>query len=354
MVLQENFRSVEPYVPGEQPKDNNVIKLNTNENPYPPSPLVTEVLNGVSGNDFRKYPDPDVSDLVSALADYHGVDRENVFVGVGSDDVLAMCFLTFFNSGKEILFPDVSYAFYKVWASLFNIKYREIPLNDSFEIEPEDYFTENGGIVFPNPNAPTGLALPLSDVESIIKANPNTVVIVDEAYIDFGGESALSLVDKYSNLLVTRTFSKSRSMAGMRIGYCIGCKELISVLNSVKFSFNSYTMSSLAIKTGVASVKDDDYFKRMVTKIVDTREKSKKVLTSLGFTFLDSSSNFIFAKHREIGGEELFNALKENKIFVRHFNSPRINDYLRITVGTEKEMEKLFAFLKDYIDKRQK
>lgn len=350
MVSKDNFRQVVPYVPGEQPKEKDVIKLNTNENPYPPSPGVMEALSHIDNASFRKYPDPEVSDLVSAIADYHNVNKEKVFVGVGSDDVLAMCFLTFFNSGREVLFPDITYAFYKVWADLFKINYREIPLDENFNIVVSDYITANGGIVFPNPNAPTGLVMPLDRVEEIISSNPHSVVIVDEAYIDFGGESALSLVDRYSNLIVTRTFSKSRSMAGMRIGYCIGNENLISVLNSVKFSYNSYTMSEVAIKTGVSSVEDDSYFQRIVGKIIETREKTKEALTDLGFVFPDSSANFIFAKHNRIDAEELFNVLKENKIFVRHFNSPRIKDYLRITIGTENEMKALLDFLKKYIE----
>lgn len=351
-MLDNNFRKVVPYVPGEQPKDNNIIKLNTNENPYPPSPMVPEALNNINSNSFRKYPDPEVSQLVETIAEYHNFKKENVFVGVGSDDVLAMCFLAFFNSGKEILFPDVSYAFYKVWADLFDIKYREVPLNDEFQINPDDYMVENGGIIFPNPNAPTGLVLSLSDIENIVIENKHRVVIVDEAYIDFGGDTALKLIEKYDNLIVTRTFSKSRSMAGMRIGYCIGNEELISVLNSVKFSFNSYTMSDIAIKCGIASINDETYFKNTVAKIVETREKTKSQLSKLGFEFLDSSANFIFAKHKEISGEELFNALKENKIFVRHFNSDRISDYLRITIGTDLEMEKLISFLDSYISSK--
>ncbi|MBQ9673355.1 MAG: histidinol-phosphate transaminase [Ruminococcus sp.] len=349
MVSDENFRKVKPYVPGEQPKNDDVIKLNTNENPYPPSPKVLEVLGNIGNSSFRKYPDPEVSDLVQALADYHNVKRENVFVGVGSDDVIAMCFMTFFNGGKPVLFPDISYAFYKVWADLLKVNYDEIPLDNDFKIIPDDYFKENGGIIFPNPNAPTGLVLGLDKVESIIASSPKTVVIVDEAYIDFGGESALSLIDKYDNLIVTRTYSKSRAMAGMRIGYCVGSAELIKVLNSVKFSYNSYTMSDIAIKTGIASLKDEDYFKQTVGRIVDTREKTKRELNRLGFTFLDSSSNFIFAKHKDIDGEQLFNALKKNKIFVRHFNSEKIKDYLRITIGTEDEMKSLIDFLKRYL-----
>ncbi len=351
MVLEENFRQVVPYVPGEQPKENDVIKLNTNENPYPPSQNVLRALSTADNSSFRKYPDPEVTDLVDAIASYHGFKRENVFVGVGSDDVLAMCFLAFFNSGKSVLFPDISYAFYKVWADLFKINYSEVPLDDNFNIVPGDYIRDNGGIVFPNPNAPTSIAMSLESVEKIISSNTNRVVIVDEAYIDFGGETALPLVNKYDNLIVTRTFSKSRSMAGMRIGYCIGSKKLISVLNSVKFSYNSYTMSNIAIRTGVASIQDEDYFCRIVKKIIETREKTKKELMSLGFTFPDSSSNFIFAKHRDIDAVDLFNALKENKIFVRHFDTPRIKDYLRITVGTENEMKALIDFLREYIEK---
>lgn len=345
----KNIRKVEPYVPGEQPAVNNVIKLNTNENPYPPSPLVSETLKSFDSDKLRLYPQPDCAELTAALANYHEVDRSQVFVGVGSDDVLAQCFLTFFNSDKPVLFPDISYAFYPVWAELFGIKYKKISLDKDFKISESGYTEPNGGIVFPNPNAPTGILKPLGEVEEILKANPDSVVIVDEAYIDFGGETSLPLIAKYPNLIVTRTFSKSRSLAGMRIGYAIGDSRLIKCLNDVKFSYNSYTMSYPALKLGVASVEDDKYFRESVQKIINTRERSKKELEALGFEYLDSRSNFIFATHKTASAKKLFGELKKAGIFVRYFDAPRIDNYLRITVGTDYEMDRLFEFLKTYL-----
>ncbi len=347
--LQQNFRNIEPYVPGEQPQYFDRIKLNTNENPYPPSPEVKRVLESYNTDNLKLYPDPDANALKEALADYYGFEKEQIFLGVGSDDVLAMCFMSFFNSGKSILFPDITYSFYPVWANLFNIKYETPKLNHNFEIVKEDYYKENGGIVFPNPNAPTGVELPLLEVEEIIKHNQNSVVIVDEAYIDFGGTSALSLVNKYENLVVVQTFSKSRSLAGLRVGFAIANKQLISVMNAVKNSYNSYTLNSLSINAGVAAVKDDKYFKDTINKIINTREKTKKDLSALGFEFNDSKSNFIFARHKTIKAKDIFDALKEKHIFVRYFNMPRIDNYLRITVGTEEEMKVLIDFLKEYL-----
>lgn len=346
---EKNVRKVVPYVPGEQPKRKNIIKLNTNENPYPPSPRVAQALAEVELNKLRKYPDPAVELLVNAIAKEHSVKPQQVFAGVGSDDVLAMCFLTFFNSEKPVLFPDITYSFYDVWADLFRIPYECQPLNSEFEIVKEDYFKENGGIIFPNPNAPTGALLPLSDIEEIIVHNPEVIVIVDEAYIDFGGVSALSLIEKYENLLVVQTFSKSRSMAGMRIGYAIGNEMLIKYLNDVKYSFNSYTMNEMAIALGVAAVEDHAYFDETRSRIIATRENAKKELSALGFSFADSQANFIFATHESVPAKELFEALKEEGIYVRYFNKPRINNHLRITIGTDKEMEALFAFLRKYL-----
>ena len=289
---KDNIRKVTPYVPGEQPKENDVIKLNTNENPYPPSPKVEEMRTSIER--LRLYPDPTVSKLVHALAEYHGLQDEQVFVGVGSDDVLAMSFLTFFNSDKPILFPDITYSFYDVWADLFRIPYTKQPLDEQFHLKLDDYLMPNGGIVFPNPNAPTGILEPVSFVEEIVKNNPDSVVIVDEAYIDFGGESALPLLSRYDNLLVVRTYSKSRSLAGMRIGYCMGSKDLIKALNDVKQSYNSYTMNQAAITLGVASLEDEPYFKEHVQKIMDTRKWFSEEMRKLGFVFEDSSSNFLF------------------------------------------------------------
>ena len=351
-MIEDNFRKVVPYVPGEQPKDNDVIKLNTNENPYPPSPSVLDALAKVDNNSFRKYPDPDVTDLVQAIADYHHFKKENVFVGVGSDDVLAMCFLSFFNSGKEILFPDVSYAFYKVWADLFQIKYREVPLDENFNIVPKDYMVDNGGIVFPNPNAPTGLTISLSDIEDIIIENKHKVVIVDEAYIDFGGQSCVPLIHQYENLVVIQTFSKSRSFAGARLGVALGNKEAISHLYDVKNSFNSYPIDYITQQIGIVSVLNSQDMKEKCQKVIQTREYTKTKLKELGFVVPDSYANFVFVKHPKIDGEELFLALRKEGIIVRHWNKPLIDQYLRVTIGTDQQMERFFEFLENYLNQK--
>ena len=340
---EKNIRKVVPYTPGEQPKEKDVIKLNTNENPYPPSPKVMAAKQELDR--LRFYPDPEAKDLVEAIAQYHGLNRNQVFVGVGSDDVLAMSFLTFFNSDKPVLFPDITYSFYDVWADLYRIPYAAKALNDSFELVAEDYYEENGGVIFPNPNAPTGLAVELSFIRDVLDHNQDVVVIVDEAYIDFGGESALALLKDYENLLVVRTFSKSRSMAGLRIGYAMGNEALIKALNDVKFSFNSYTMNYPSIVMGTVSVKDDVYFREMVDKVVATREWFEKELTRLGFTYPKSSSNFVFASHKTIPAREIFEKAKEQKIYVRYFDKPRINNYLRISIGTDEEMKAFVKFL---------
>lgn len=352
MSWEENVRKVVPYVAGEQPKDPDVIKLNTNENPYPPAPGVAEVIHRFDCDDLRKYPDQNVSALVEALAGHHGLDPEQVFVGVGSDDVLAMSFLTFFQSGKPILFPDITYSFYDVWADLFRIPYEDQLLDENFCIRKEDYLKENGGIIIANPNAPTGVASERPVYEEIIRANPDSVVIIDEAYVDFGGESCVPLIEKYDNLLVVQTFSKSRSMAGMRIGYAMGSRKLIKYLNDVKFSFNSYTMNTVTIAAGVASVEDEAYFAETTAKVVATRERVKREFARLGFVFPDSRTNFIFAAHRTVPAQEIFDALRENQMYVRHWNKPRIENYLRISIGTDEEMDKVLAFLEEYLQNR--
>ena len=352
MSWEENVRKVVPYTPGEQPNKAHMIKLNTNECPYPPAPGVTEALAGLKPEDFRLYPDPNADSLVSVLAEYYGLEKENVFVGVGSDDVLALAFQTFFNSDRPIVFPQITYSFYDVWADLYKIPYEKKPLAADFHIRKEDYMGANGGVIFPNPNAPTGVEESQELIEEILQANPDVVVIVDEAYVDFGGTSALPLLKKYENLLVVQTFSKSRAMAGMRIGFCIGNEKLIHYLNDVKFSFNSYTMNLPSQVMGVEAVKDDAYFKATTAKIAATRERIKKELNELGFTFPDSKANFIFASHKEVPAEELFRALREADIYVRHWNKPRIANSLRITVGTDEEMDRLIAFLKNYLEKR--
>nr|WP_297769499.1 histidinol-phosphate transaminase [uncultured Butyrivibrio sp.] len=349
MSWEENVRKVIPYTPGEQPKIKNIIKLNTNENPYPPAPAVEEALRNMDADAFRKYPDPGCSRLVNAIADFYKVDKDNVFVGVGSDDVLSMAFLTFFNSNKPVLFPDITYSFYDVWAQLYRIPYEQIPLKSDFTIEPSDYFRENGGIVIANPNAPTGVELSLSAIEEIVKRNPDVVVIVDEAYVDFGGESALPLIDKYDNLLVVQTFSKSRSMAGMRIGYAFGSKKLIGYLSDAKFSFNSYTMNMPSLELGALAIEDRDYFEKTRSMIIKTRERTKDELSKLGFVFADSKTNFIFAMHPDRPGKELFEYLRQHDIIVRRFDLPRISEYLRISIGTDEEMDTLISVLKEII-----
>lgn len=346
----DNIRKVEPYVPGEQPKDTDVIKLNTNENPYGPSQRVKNAMMDI--DTLRLYPDPTASALVDVLAEYHGVDPSQVFVGVGSDDVLAMSFLTFFNSEKPILFPDITYSFYDVWAELFRIPYERPALDENFRLVKEDYYRENGGIVFPNPNAPTGIYEDIKNVEDIVSHNKDSIVTVDEAYIDFGGESALGLIDKYDNLVVVRTFSKSRSMAGLRIGYAISNPVLIKALNDVKYSYNSYTMNRPSLIMGTESVKDDEYFKETVSKVVATRERFVEAIKPLGFTCLPSSANFVFATHKDIPAKEIFQAAKDAHIYVRYFDKPRIENYLRISIGTDEEMDKFTEFLANYIQER--
>lgn len=346
---EDNVRKIVSYTPGEQPKEKNVIKLNTNENPYPPSPSVKAVMEGFNCGKMRLYPDPDSTPLVSAIAERYNLKPSQVFVGVGSDDVLSIAFLTFFNSEKPVLFPDITYSFYDVWADVYRIPYIQKPLTEDFRINPDDYKTENGGIIIPNPNAPTGCQESLEMIEDMVKSNPNSVVIIDEAYIDFGAESALKLTEKYENLLIVQTFSKSRSLAGMRIGYAMGNEKLIKYMNDVKFSINSYTMTPITQLCGAETIRDEEYFQSTVKKIVDTREYSKAKLKELGFTFTDSKSNFIFASHKTKPASEIFSALKERKIFVRYWNKPRISNYLRITVGTPEEMDALFAALEEIL-----
>ena len=306
MKWEENVRKVVPYVAGEQPNRPNMIKLNTNECPYPPAPGVRKAAENMESAALRLYPNSNAQPLVDELAAYYGVKPEQVFVGVGSDDVLSMAFLTFFNSGKPILFPDITYSFYKVWAGLYRIPYECPKLTDDFRICPDDYKKENGGVVIANPNAPTSLALSRDEIEEIIAANQDVIVIVDEAYIDFGGESALSLLPKYENLLVVRTYSKSRSMAGMRIGYAMGNKRLIQAMTDVKESINSYTMTRESIALGAASLADEEYFQEKKQMVVATRERTKEELRRRGFEVLDSSTNFLFAKPNSVDAGWLF------------------------------------------------
>ncbi len=349
---KNNVRRVTPYVPGEQPKDKKVIKLNTNENPYPPAAGVEKILSSFETDTLRLYPDPAASDLVDAISSVYHVPADQIFVGVGSDDVLAMSFLTFFNSEKPVLFPDITYSFYDVWAEEFRIPYVTKPLTEDFHVDVNDYLVENGGIVLPNPNAPTGISEDTSFYEEIIAKNPDSVVIIDEAYVDFGATSLLPLIDKYDNLLVVQTFSKSRSMAGSRIGFAFGSKELIGFLNDVKYSFNSYTMDRLTIALGREVMLDQEYFEKTCRDIIETREWFKGQMKELGFTFGDSKANFIFARHETIPAEELFTSLREAGIYVRYFKKPRIDNFLRITIGRREEMEEFLRFVRHFIEVR--
>lgn len=351
MSWEDNVKRVVPYVPGEQPKSK-VIKLNTNENPYPPSPKVREVLSNYDIDELRLYPDVNAGELGMALAKYYRLNSNQVFVGVGSDDVLAIAFMTFFNSDKEILFPDITYSFYDVWADLYKIPYRMVELNDDFRINIEDYLVPNGGIVIPNPNAPTGVEKDVRELEKIVAKNPDSVVIIDEAYVDFGATSMLPLINKYDNLLIVQTYSKSRSMAGARIGMAFGNEKLIKYMNDVKFSINSYTMNRLTVAAGTAALEDEEYFKETCDKVIATRERTKVRLRELGFDMPDSKSNFVFATHESIPASDIFNAAKSAGIYLRWWNKDRISNRLRISIGTDGEMDALFAFLKEYIEAR--
>ncbi len=354
MSWESNVRKVVPYVPGEQPKVTNIIKLNTNENPYPPAPGVTEAMEAYTkrSEELRLYPSPTVENLVKDLADYYKLSEDQIFVGVGSDDVLATAFLTFFNTEKPLVFPDITYSFYEVWAQLYNIPYVKKPLDENFKIIKEDYLNGgNGGVVITNPNAPTGIAESREWVEDIIRANQDCVVIVDEAYVDFGGETCLPLIDKYDNVLVVHTFSKSRSLAGLRVGVGMGSKKLIKYLNDVKFSINSYTINRPTLEYASLSLKDEAYFRECVDKICATRTATMKELAELGFVMTDSKTNFIFAKHKTVPAEEIFEMLKTKGVYVRYFKAPRVNEYLRISIGTDEEMQVLVKELKNYLSR---
>ena len=344
MSWEENVRKVTPYVPGEQPKvTGNLIKLNTNEFPYPPSPRVLEKLKEINYEELRLYPAPDVGPLRDAIAKKYNLSSEEVFVGDGSDDVISMAFLTFFYSDKPVIFPDITYSFYDVWCDVYRIPFCIKPLDADFRMRKSDYLCENGGIVIANPNAPTGVSEmdDLDFIEDIVKANPDSVVVVDEAYVDFGGVSALPLIKKYDNILVVQTFSKSRAFAGMRIGYAFGCPKLIKYMNDVKYSVNSYTINRPAIELGIAALSDDEYFESTVKKLISTREWTKKQLAERGFEFPDSKTNFVFAKPGKVTAKELFEELKKRNIFVRWWNKDRISEYLRISIGTDEEMKAL-------------
>jgi histidinol-phosphate aminotransferase len=341
-------QSLAPYVPGEQPQDQQYVKLNTNENPYPPSPGVIEAINAYDKNRLKLYPDPESTKLREALAGYFDVTREQVFIGNGSDEVLAHAFQAFFKQDKPLLFPDISYSFYPVYCALYGIDYKTVPLADDFSIRVEDYMVENGGVIFPNPNAPTSRLMELQQIDKLCQNN-ESVVIVDEAYIDFGGESAIPLTRDYNNLLVVHTFSKARSLAGLRLGYAIGHEDLIEGLNRIKNSFNSYPIDSIAQIAAVASIEDESYLGQTRQKIIQTRARLTQSLADMQFEVLPSAANFVFARHRKEAAESLYRQLKKQGVLVRFFNKPRIDNYLRITVGTDSETDTLIEKLKEIL-----
>jgi len=345
-------RELEPYVPGEQPKIQNLLKLNTNENPYPPSPKVVEAVQAVlheQADALRLYPDPDATALKQAIAKQQDIDVSQDLVGNDSDEVLAHIFKAFFLQEEPILYPDITYSFYPVYSQFFGTKTKEIPLNENFEIDVKDYTQPNGGVIITNPNAPTSIALSLAEIEQVLQANPDRVVVIDEAYVDFGAESAVSLINRYENLVVCQTTSKSRSLAGLRVGFAIGQSHLIAALEAVKNSFNSYPIDRFAIAAAVASFEDQAYFEEQCQKVIISREKLVRDLTELGFNVLPSKANFIFATHSQYDAGQLAQKLREQGVIVRYFNKPRINQFLRITVGTDEQNARLVQTLKQDI-----
>lgn len=344
----DRIRSLTPYTPGEQPKDQKFIKLNTNENPYPPAPGVLEAIRASADAGLRLYPDPDASMLRQALAKAYGVEEDQIFVGNGSDEVLAFAFQAFFSQGDEIVFPDITYSFYPVYANLFGIRCRTVPLKEDFTV-PVEQMRGSQGVVIANPNAPTGIELPQSELRQILEANRDVVVIVDEAYVDFGGDSALPLIREYPNLLVVQTCSKSRALAGLRVGFAFGDANLIQALNCVKNSFNSYTLDRLALVGAAAAVEDQAYFDAQRHKVMATRERTTEELQAIGFRVLPSKANFIFITHPTVPAQQLFADLREKGVLVRYFNQPRIDNYLRVSIGTDQEMDAFLVAIRELI-----
>lgn len=346
----EVVKTIEPYVPGEQPKDKTYIKLNTNENPYPPSKNVIEAMKNAVNDDLKLYPDPICNDLVGAIADYYKLANNQVFIGNGSDEILAFSFMAFLSRNKKVLFPDISYTFYKVYAELFNLDYELVKLDSDFNIQLEELKKPNVSVILPNPNAPTGKYIEVEALRKLVEANSENIVIIDEAYIDFGGKSMVKYIDEYPNLLVVQTLSKSRALAGIRVGFALGHNDLIEGLNRIKNSINSYTIDRVALAGAKAAIEDKKYFEEITNKIINTREKLIKDLKELGFNVIDSKANFVFARHKELGGQYLYELLKNNGILVRYFKKERIDDFLRITIGTDEEMKDLIKKLTIIID----
>lgn len=345
----KRLRRIDPYVPGEQPQSDDIIKLNANESPYPPAPGVQQALRDFDTSRLALYPDANGKALKNALANRFGVKPSQVFLGNGSDDVLALAFQSFFCSDEPVLYPDITYSFYPVWCDLFRIPYETVPLDENFCVNIRDYDRPNGGIVLPNPNAPTGRGVSLAFLEDLLQHNADCVVIIDEAYVDFGAQSAVPLIEKYENLLVVQTMSKSRSLAGLRIGYALGSETLIATLEAVKNSYNSYTMDAVALAAGEAAVADEAYFQETCRKVVDTRERTADALRGLGFVVPPSLTNFLFVTHPDKNASDIFAALRERGIVIRYFKLPRIDNYLRITVGTDEQMDRLIDALRDLL-----
>lgn len=340
------IKNIETYVPGEQPKGEKYIKLNTNENPYPPSPAVTEALKSAANESLRLYPDPTCDILRETIAEYFKFDKNQIFAGNGSDEILALAWKAFFEPGKPVKFADITYSFYPVYCKINAIDFETVMLNDDYTMPVEPFFNSKGGVVIANPNAPTGSCLPLDSIEAIIKNNPGTAVIIDEAYIDFGGKSAAELIESYDNLLVVQTLSKARSLAGLRVGYAMGNKDLIGGLEKARDSFNSYTLDALALAGAAAAFEDEEYFIVTRNNIIRTREKFTEGLRKLGFDVVESKANFVFAGNKNVPAVKIFNVLRNNGILVRHFDKPRISDYLRISIGTPEQMEETLRVLK--------
>lgn len=350
MVWQDNLINIEAYVAGEQPNKSDFIKLNANENPYPPSPGVLRAVREFDASCLKKYPSANAVPLVNAIARREGLDPECVFAGNGTDDVLSLCFRAFFNSGKPIIFPDITYSFNTVWCDILNIPYETIPVDGDFNIRAEDYARENGGVVIANPNAPTSIGRGLDFIRTVLDANRDVVVIVDEAYVDFGGITALPLLKEYDNLVITRTFSKSRSMAGMRLGWAMGSPDAIRAVYAAKDSMNSYPVDSIAQAAGVASIEDEEYFRATLKRVIATRDRVTGELRSMGFVLPDSSTNFVFATHPKYRARDIFEFLKTKDIYVRWFNKPRIDNYLRITIGTDEDMDAMISALQGFMN----
>lgn len=344
--LRKQYEKMEPYTPGEQPKIPDLIKLNTNENPYPPSPEAVKALSGENMESLVRYPDPEASDLIEAAAEFYGLEKNQVAVGNGSDEILAFIYMAF---GEKICFPSVSYGFYPVFADVFGCDAKAIPLTEDLRIDPADYMDFGGTIIIANPNAPTGIALGRDEIEELLRADDSRLVVIDEAYVDFGAESCVPLIDKYDNLLVVQTFSKSRSLAGARIGLALGAAALIEDINKMKFSFNPYNLDRLAIIAGTAAIKDRTHFEECCGKVAATRERFTAKMEELGFQVLPSKANFVFARTDKISGKDYFTKLRERAILVRHFDKEPISDYVRITIGRDEDMDRLLAVTEEIL-----